>query len=428
MRMLHTSDWHLGISTGPASRTEEQRWFLEWLLDTLQERAVDVLVVAGDVFDSMHPPAEAQELYYRFLARVGQAGVRDVVIVGGNHDSASRLDAPAALLEAVSVHVVGGVPATDDRLKRMIAPLRARGSEAVAAVCLAVPYVHEYRLGIRTSDLDQERTRAAFTSAFAGLYRDLADEAQALHPGVPIIATGHLTLGGESTRDDYPQEIHQVGTIKGLSGDILDPRIRYTALGHVHRAYPIAGTSARYCGSPIPYSLSEMQLPRRVVLVDLLEGDGLGVEAIEVPRSRDLVQLVGAPEDVLAELVALTWSTRLPPLVHVLVHSAMAEPGLNNRVHEALDSHPKGARPVLVEVRQLAPPGQLSGPGAAAPSLDALVPEGVFGLMCDAGQLTRDDRDQLERAFATVASAHGPILDAMIEAIELPPSARGDGQ
>ncbi|MBW2256389.1 MAG: exonuclease subunit SbcD, partial [Deltaproteobacteria bacterium] len=377
MRILHTSDWHLGVSTGAASRAAEQQWFLEWLLDTLEVRQVDTLVVAGDVFDAMHPSAEAQALYYRFLARVEGAGVRDVVVVGGNHDSPSHLDAPRALLETVDVHVVGGVPATDDRLDRMIAPLRARGSDEVTAVCLAVPYVHEYRLGIRTSDLDVDQTRAAFKTAFADLYGALADRAVERCGDLPLVATGHLTMGFGATRADYPQEIHQVGTIEGLPVEILDPRIRYAALGHIHRCYPIDGSTAWYCGTPIPYALSEMAVARQVLVVDLDGQAEARVERVEVPRSRDLVQLVGTPEEVLAELGGLRWSTRLPPLVHVRVETSMAEPGLVRRLHEAIASHADEARPVLVEVQQRASDVEIDAPAPFAQSLDALEPEDV---------------------------------------------------
>ena len=137
--------------------------------------------------------------------------------------------------------MVGGLPAADDRLDRMIAPLRVRGSDDVAAVCLAVPYTHEYRLGIRTTDLDRDQTRAAFKAAFSRLYSDVADHAQAQYPGLPLVATGHLTMGFGAKKGDGTQPIHQVGTIDGLPTDILDPRIRYTALGHIHHCYPVAG-------------------------------------------------------------------------------------------------------------------------------------------------------------------------------------------
>jgi exonuclease SbcD len=434
MRILHTSDWHLGISTGPASRHAEQEAFLTWLLEQLQVLEVDALIVAGDVFDSMHPSSEAQELYYRFLARVASTGVRDVVIVGGNHDSPARLDAPRALLEAVQVHVVGGIPPSDERHARMLAPLRARGSDDVAAVCLAVPYIHEYRLGIRTSDLDRDKTREAFKAAFAALYTDLADAAEAQYPGSRLIATGHLTMGLEAKSDDYPQKIHQVGTIEALPAGLLDPRIRYTALGHIHRCYPIKDSTAWYSGSPIPYALKEMASKRRVLLVEL-DGDTDGedgkptVRQIEVPRRRDLVQLTGTLDEVLSQLAGLRWDAQedgeeqFAPLVHVKVVTETAQPGLQRRLHEVVEAYEGPERPVLVEVRQVAPEVESPAGLAVAPSLETREPSDVFGLMCDARQVSGPTRAALESAFGVIEAATDEVLRGMIDDIELPPSA-----
>ncbi len=420
VRILHTSDWHLGISTGPEARVEEQGWFLEWLSATLCRYEVDVLVVAGDIFDTMQPSAEARELYYRFLAQVAQTGVRDVVVVGGNHDSASHLDAPRALLEAVGVHVIGGVPGVEERLDRMVVPLRVRGSEEVAAVCLAVPYVHEYRLGIRTSDLNHEATRAAFRTAFAKIYSSLADHAQNWYPGVPLIATGHMTLGRESKREDYPQEIHQVGNIEGLPVEILDPRISYAALGHIHRCYRVADSAAWYCGTPISYSLSEMRGTSKVLLVDMEAPLDANVQRLEVPRWRDLVSISGGPEDVVQEIESLRWSTKLPPLVHVRVGTNMAEPGLARRLHDAVEKNTgQGGRPVLVEVQERAI-DSMDAPSSSPlsmPALDELDPAGVFRLMCDAQNLSETERIPLLAAFTEVQFADEEAMLSMLRTI-----------
>ena len=107
MNILHTSDWHLGRTLYGRRRQEEFAAFLDWLLGCISTYNIDVLIVAGDIFDTSTPGTAAQELYYRFLARVGSTGCRHVVIIGGNHDSPSFLDAPAGLLRALDVHVVG---------------------------------------------------------------------------------------------------------------------------------------------------------------------------------------------------------------------------------------------------------------------------------------------------------------------------------
>ena len=420
MRILHTSDWHLGLSSGPASRVPEQVSFLEWLRGQLESQEVDALIIAGDIFDTMHPSAEAQTLYYRFLAGVADTGVCDVVVIGGNHDSPSRLDAAQDVLEALRVHVVGGIPVAEETVERMLIPLRKRGSEEVGAVCLAVPYVHEWRLGVRTSGLDQDQTRKQFRERFGELYTQLADAAETRFPGVPIIATGHLTLGTGSTREDYPLEIHRVGTIEGLPTELLDKRIVYTALGHIHRCYPVAKSTAWYCGSPIPYSLTEMDCPRQVLQVDLSSNEEPQVLRIAVPLQRELLRLQGSPEEVIASVKALDWTTPLPPLVHALVLTPMVELGLQRRLYEAAESHPAGARPILVELRIRSTELEEEAKADGVPSLEDLSTREVFGLLCTAQQFPEDIRKQLEEAFEVVASTRGEDLERFLDAIHRP--------
>lgn len=417
MRILHTSDWHLGIRHGPASRAPDHDAFFSWLLSRLEQDAVDALIIAGDIFDGMQPSADALARWYRFLLGVRGTGVAQVVVIGGNHDSPARLDAPAAVLGALNVHVVGGLDASDTGRTRCIVPLRDRGG-AVRAVCLAVPYVHEFRLGVRTTDLDTAGIKAAFRDRFAGLYRDLVDAAQAAHPGLPLVATGHLTVGSQATREDYPHEIHQVGTLDALPADILDSRIQYTALGHIHRCYPVdAGRRAWYCGSPIAFSLPEGRTPRRVLQVDLSD-EPLGTPVItrlDVPAARALVELRAAPDALLAQVQALTWDEPLPPLLFCRAVTDSLPSDLGARLHEALAAHPEAQRPVLAELRQerATPVDGLDG-DAPPPRLDELQPEQVFDTLLQSKGLSGDAG--LRAAFARIASAAPSDFDAMLRA------------
>jgi exonuclease SbcD len=146
MRLLHTADWHLGCTLGQAnlSRTAEHAAFLDWLVETLREQRVDVLLVAGDIFDQTQPRADAQEIYFRFLARAAAIeGLRRIVVVGGNHDSASRMDAPDDVLKALGITVVGGYSRTTD-VERYLVPITADDG-SVPLVVVAVPYVHAWR-------------------------------------------------------------------------------------------------------------------------------------------------------------------------------------------------------------------------------------------------------------------------------------------
>ena len=416
LRILHTSDWHLGLATGAVSRHEDHRRFLDWLIDTLEARKVDALVIAGDVFDTFHPSSEALSSYYGFLARVPATGVQNVVVVGGNHDSPAQLNAPREVLTAMNVHVVGGVPPAGDDRDRLLIPLQPRGSPDPTAVCLGVPFVHEYRLGVRTTDPDPTVVRAAFREAFAGLYTDLVDRAEARFPELPILATGHLTLGTGSRRDDYPQEIHQVGTIEGLPTSIIDDRIRYVALGHIHRAYPVHGSVAQYSGSPIPCSVTEMNAPRQVLIVDLPSEGPAEVQPVDVPVTRGLVTIEGPVQDVLQELRSLTWDTPLPPLVFVQVITDSVVSGLSTQLHECLDAHPESARPALVHVQQRAAT-HAEETAAVTPTkaLEELEPSEVFDALLATRTYEDATRSQLRRAFDQIVQVNEDDFSSMLE-------------
>jgi DNA repair protein SbcD/Mre11 len=414
MRILHTSDWHLGIHHGATSRGPDHDRFLAWLEEQLEQRKIDALIVAGDVFDSMQPSADAQKRYYRFLGRVARTGVAQVVIVGGNHDSASRVDAPAEVLAALEVHVVGGIGGSEASWERCLLPLKDRAGE-VGAVALAVPYVHEFRLGVRTTDLDHAAVRALFAQRFSALYTRLADRARERWPGLPIVATGHLTMG-TARREDYPHEIHQVGQIDGLPTSILDPRIQYTALGHIHRAYPVGPERrAWYCGSPVAFSLPEATSPRKVLVVELdPDPDAVAaVTPVEVPSPRAMREIRATPDALIAQIRTLTWAEDLPPLLFCKAVTDALPSDLMTRLHDALAGFEEGHRPTIVELRQeRATPVSAGDDEAPPPALQDLRPEQVFATLCRARGVTQ--ADGLEGAFASLCSATEDDFQAMV--------------
>ena len=303
MRIIHTSDWHLGATLGEVSRAEDHGLFLRWLHETIVAEGVDTLLVAGDIFDQSNPSAEAQRTYYTFLKELGGTPLRHVVITGGNHDSPSRLDAPAELLDGLGVHVVGGLDADPATWSRCLVPL-TDGAGEVRAVVAAAPFIHEWRLGFRALDGSAEERGAQLAERFRTFYSRLADLAEAAHPGVPILAMGHLACQG-SVREDAPQEIHLVGSLGALPESIFDDRFAYVALGHIHRNYPLAGGRAHYCGSPLPLNAREAAAPRRVNLVTLEDGAPPAVRRLEVPAYRMVLELTGPPETVAAALAGI---------------------------------------------------------------------------------------------------------------------------
>ena len=407
LRILHTSDWHLGSSLESASRDEEHRRFLEWLLVTLRDEAIDVLLLAGDVFHYAQPSAEAQRLYYGFLARVGaETKVRQMVVIGGNHDSASRLDAPREVLDALRIHVVGGLGGEPSTWERCLCPIERPGG-GVDAVVLAVPFVHEFRLGIRTTGRSSAEITADFREEFSRLYTWLADRAEKRWPGAPLIATGHMTCVGAEA-GEYGTEIHQVGTIGGLPGDIFDPRLEYIALGHIHRMFPIEGTRARYSGSPLAMNVVEARSQRFVIRIELDASLPAGQRAtthkIPVPKWREILEVTGPTEEVLGKLRVLQSPHELPPFVYVKLEVDEYLTDGPFRVNEAIETHPLKTRPRVVEVHQKVA-GREDAPAGSEErtSLRGMKPEEVFVRLHQA-QLKSPPGDLLLTAFRTVLS------------------------
>ncbi|OEZ81348.1 nuclease SbcCD subunit D [Janthinobacterium sp. HH104] len=343
MRLLHTSDWHLGQTLHNFERGYEHQRFLDWLLDTLVAEQADVLLVAGDVFDNANPSAASQKQLYVFLQQArARLPALQLVVVAGNHDSAGRLEAPGPLLAAHGTHVIGHLlrdEAGNIDLERLLLPL-AGGDGQVQAWCLAVPF-------LRPGDvpkLPAGDTQDAYLGGIALLYRQLADLALARRqPGQAIVAMGHCHMvGGEMSNDSERRIV--IGGTEMLPSGIFDTAIAYAALGHLHKAQAVGGQEhIRYCGSPIPLSFAEVNYRHQVLCLDI-DGEQLTeVRVIEVPRAVPLLRVPGTPapiDEVLAQLAALdvpAAPAEAQPFLEVRVRLDAPEPGLRMRIETALD-------------------------------------------------------------------------------------------
>lgn len=398
MRVLHTADWHLGQRFQQGhERLAEHRCFLNWLLQTIEAEAVDVLVVAGDVFDTGNPPAAARELYYSFLAQLkSSATCHDVVIVGGNHDSAATLNASASLLKALRVHVVGGVPA---QLQEQCIAL-PHGAAVPRLVVAAVPFLRDAEVrqlvaGESTAERD-ERLRhgiAAYYYALAdrlGHYRAL---------GVPVMATGHLFAAG-GTAGDAERDIH-VGTLGQITADAFPDCFDYVALGHLHRPQVVGGRAhIRYCGAPIPLSFSETGHPQQVLLVAFDGAACPTVRALDVPCTRQLRRFRGALEQVVQALLDHdNTGFPHPTWAEVAVESGLPWALVQDQIREAWQAT-DGRVQVLV-VRQLRDETTpaLDTSEAPLPDLDELTPRAVFEQLLDTKDYAPEARQELLDTF-----------------------------
>lgn len=415
MRILHTADWHLGHTLRDHSQEAEHVHFLGWLVQTVVARRVDVLLIAGDVFDSANPPPAAWRLWFQFLGELKRERPEvQVVVIAGNHDSAARLEAPRDLFAAFDVRVVGSVVrGSDGKLKfdELLVPLRGADGK-VAGICAAVPF-------LRGSDVlalvppkppvaNPESTRGAgdyviprplepvvmpedlpdpLIEGMRTLHEELFAAARArLQPGQALVAMAHGYLVGGALSELSERKVLG-GNQHALPLDLFPADCAYVALGHLHRPQQLAGHEhVRYSGSPIPLSMPEREHAHHVVFADLNGAQLEKVWSLRVPR---LVPLLRIPErGELEPQAALAAVAQLPPrepkqaedlrpLLEVAVRLPEPAPSIGEQIARACAE--KNVRLVRVEVVMTG-----SAPGAerdtAGPPVElaSLRPEDVF--------------------------------------------------
>ena len=380
MRLLHTSDWHLGHSILSLSREREHQAFLDWLVPVLDSEQIDALLITGDIFDTANPSGAAQRLWYEFLERAHRLRpAMAIVVIGGNHDSATRLDAPEPLLRAHNVHVVGGLPldaAGQIDMDRLVIPLRDSGG-AVRSWCAAVPFLRPCDLPVLREEGDPLKAgvEAIYRQAFAAL-RERRSEGQAM------IATGHLYLSG-STISELSERKILGGNLHALEGSLFPGDLAYAALGHLHLAQQVGGRpEVRYAGSPLPLSVGEAHYPHQVVVVEL-EGERVAeLRKLPVPRAVEFITLPeegAASPEVLEQLIGDlaprddSVPIELRPFLHVRVTRRV--PDHRSQLERLLEDR----SPRLVTIKVVEDPACRAGAAAVEPRvLESLNEEEVF--------------------------------------------------
>lgn len=294
LRILHTSDWHIGRKLKEHDRTDEFRKFFEWLSGVIRREEVDALIVSGDIFDSRNPSADAQEIYYSFLAEISGKTCRHVVITSGNHDSAALIDAPAGIMRRCEVHVVGR--SSDDE----IITLNDESGKAEMIVC-AVPFLHEsdFRLFGNTD--------AELKTGIKNHYAEIFTRAREIRgdDDIPIIATGHLFLESGKTRTDEGERSIYLGTAIKVGTDIFPEDVGYVALGHLHSPQSVGRSNIRYSGSPIHMSFGEWGITKTVSIVEFAGRNFAGIREVEIPVWQKMARISGDMAVIERELRAL---------------------------------------------------------------------------------------------------------------------------
>ena len=306
MKVLHTSDWHIGRTLYGRKRYEEFEAFLNWLAGTIQQNEVNALLVAGDVFDTSSPSNRAQELYYRFLCRVSASACRHVVVVAGNHDSPSFLNAPRELLKALDVYVVGNVTSNPED---EVLVLRNEQDVPELIVC-AVPYLRDRDIRVAEAGesiedkerklIDGIRTHYAVVAALAEQKREECGI------DIPIVAMGHLfTAGGQTVDGDGVRELY-VGSMAHVTAGIFPASFDYLSLGHLHIPQKVNGHEIiRYSGSPLPMGFGEAKQQKSVCQVEF-RSKSASVQLIDVPAFQKLERIKGDWNGILDQILELS--------------------------------------------------------------------------------------------------------------------------
>lgn len=296
--ILHTSDWHLGHQLYRKRRDEEFGRFLDWLAAALAENHVDCALVAGDIFDTGVPGAGAQKMYYDFLLNASAAGVADIVITAGNHDSPAFLAASKRLLGSMRVHVINDI---SDNPDGEILALRDADGSPRAIIC-AVPYLSERdAMNSAPGESIGERERK-LAEGIRAHYRRVAELAEKKRGGapIPVIAAGHLFVTGAKTGDG--ERNLYVGALGNLPHDIFPDAFDYVALGHIHRPQKVAGReNIRYSGSPLPMSFGEAGQEKSAVILRF-DGKKAVPELLPIPKFRQFESVCGSRAAILGRL------------------------------------------------------------------------------------------------------------------------------
>jgi exonuclease SbcD len=277
MRILHTGDWHLGRTLLGADLLGHQSTFADFLVETVRDRAVDLVVIAGDVYDRAIPPVDAVRLLSRTLERLAETAT--VVLTPGNHDSAARLGFGAGVMH--------------DRVRILAEPTGIGtpvllDDEYGPVAVYGIPYLHPDLTRYALADVPDEPLarshQAVVGAATARIRADLAER-----PGTRSVVVAHAFVGGAAPSDSE-QDI-RVGGVDQVAASVFDG-IDYVALGHLHGPQRVgAGDRIRYAGSPLAFSFGERQQRKSVTLVELAADGGVSVELVPAPVPRRLVDV-----------------------------------------------------------------------------------------------------------------------------------------
>lgn len=391
MRIIHTSDWHLGAQLYEQSRHDEHVKFIAWLKECMRHEKPDALIVSGDIFDTYSPPNASLELYYSFLGElVKESLCRTVVIVGGNHDSAALLDSPDKVLSHLNIKVIGAAD-----IAREVVVLRDSGGKAGLAIG-AVPYLRDADIRLSGEGESFPEIAVKLRSGLKKHYQDVVKSAkEQAGKDVPLLLTGHFYLSKSLLSDDLSERTRSIGSLGEIPLELL-PETDYYALGHLHVPQAVGGNErCRYSGSPIPMSFGEAGQEKSVVVVDFKEQ--VSVRTIPIECFQKIEQIKGKPDMAEArvrELVEASSDIWLD--VQIDEHEGTLTEFWNLLLTLTANSSVK-----ILKKQDVRPRRVVTGWEDGA-TLETIKPEDVFKSRLECESLTVEEKTEYARMFAEI--------------------------
>ncbi len=396
MRVLHTSDWHIGHKLYGRHRTEEFVSFFKWLTKRIHTQKIDALIVSGDIFDTQTPSSSSLQLYYSFLSSLSQGCCRHIIITGGNHDSPAVLEAPEELLRSLNIHVIAKA---QENLEDEILLLNDKNNVPELMV-LAVPYLRDRDIRSsapgESSEEKQQKLLHGIYNHYAALYKLAEKKRNSLNMQVPLLATGHLFCrGGKTQQDDGVRELY-VGNLLHVGLDCFHEEIDYLALGHLHSAQRVAKQdNRRYCGSPLPMKITEADAKNFVLQITFAKQTS--VSEITVPCFQKMRRITGELEEILTSIETLAIAGDSIFLEIDYTGNTLIDT-LQEQIHNAVEG--TNIEVLCLKNKQIYSHTLQSN--TAIKTLDELTPEQVFSQCLASHQIPEEQQEEMCHDFAEV--------------------------
>ena len=405
MKLLHTADWHIGRTLYGRKRYEEFEAFLSWLAETIQQHGIDALLVAGDVFDTSTPSNRAQELYYRFLCRVAAAPCRHVVVVAGNHDSPSFLNAPKELLKALDIHVIGRAAKVSEEVLVL-----CNEQDVPELIVCAVPYLRDRDIRVAEAGESFDDKARKLIDGIRNHYATVAalaeQKREELGADIPIVAMGHLYTAGGQTGDGV-RELY-VGSLAHVTAGIFPACFDYLALGHLHVPQKVTGSETiRYSGSPLPMGFGEAKQQKSVCQVEF-HSTAASVQLIDVPVFQKLECVKGDWDGISSRILELS-ATDSQAWLEVIYEGDEVIGDLRERLEDAIT----GTQLEILRVKNNRIIERALRPIDEEETLEDLNENDVLERCLDVHDIPEDQRPELLRAYQeTLSSLYEDDLQA----------------